>query len=58
MKDKTYCVNKDCKRKSCDKHLCHIKKKKGMVSVASFDGVCREYINGFIDYIEKGIEND
>ena len=48
MADITYCVNSDCPFKDCERHLSKIaeaqKSGKGYVSVANYDGVCREYI--------------
>lgn len=41
---KTYCINYNCPFKSCGKHLKHCRAKKGKISVANYDGTCREYI--------------
>ncbi len=46
---KTYCINKECPFKSCEKHLKHCRAKKRKVLVANYDGVCREYISWLLD---------
>lgn len=57
MADITYCVNSDCPFKDCERHLSKIaeaqKEGKSYVSVANYDGVCREYI-GYL--VERGGE--
>lgn len=53
MADITYCINSSCPFKDCDKHLCHNKKKKGLISVAALDGVCRRYIAYLVDLVEE-----
>ena len=53
---KTYCINKECPFKSCEKHLKHCRAKKRKVLVANYDGVCREYIGyivGFCTEVDK-----
>ena len=46
---KTYCINKECPFKSCEKHLKHCRAKKRKVLVANYDGVCRDYISWLLD---------
>lgn len=49
MSEKTYCRNKYCPFKDCDKHLIHLKKKKGMVNIANLDSVCKRYISFLVE---------
>lgn len=51
--DITYCVNADCPFKDCDRHLRRVKKKKGTISVASFDGVCEKYIEYLVEVVNS-----
>lgn len=52
MADITYCINKQCPFKDCERHLCHCKKKKGLISVAALDSVCRRYLAYLVDLAE------
>lgn len=44
----TYCANKYCPFSDCDKHLDNAPKI-GPVTMAWFDGVCRDYIGWIVD---------
>lgn len=57
MNNKTYCINKDCPFKDCDKHLSQLKIKEGMVNVANFDGVCDRYLFYILEIAMKEGEN-
>lgn len=60
MADITYCINKQCPFKDCERHPSKINEAcrngKGYVSVASFDGTCRRYIGNLVDNAERGAE--
>ena len=53
MTDITYCINRDCPFKDCERHLNKIRAEgrtgTEYISVASFDGVCRRYISHLVD---------
>lgn len=49
MSDITYCVNASCPFKDCDRHLCRLQKKEGMVSIANLDSVCKRYIKYLVE---------
>ena len=54
--DKTYCINTDCPFKKCDKHvwqLRNIKDKTQKISVANFDGVCKDYLSYLLKEVCK-----
>ncbi len=57
MADITYCINKQCPFKDCERHLSRISdaaiRGKGYVSVSNFDGVCRRYISYLVDLVEE-----
>lgn len=44
-RDMTFCTNKDCPFKDCERHNKHLKGVYGLVSVADFSGTCRRYIS-------------
>ena len=56
----TYCINNQCPFKECERHLSKISEayidKKGYVSVANYDGMCRKYISYLVDVAEGGTE--
>ena len=58
MADITYCINKQCPFKECERHLSKISEAcingRGYVSVANLDGVCRKYIAYLADEAERG----
>lgn len=60
MADITYCDNKDCPFKKCERHFSKINEAarngKGYVSVANYGGVCRKYISHLVDEVERGAE--
>ena len=60
MADITYCINKQCPFKKCERHPSKIAEAaiqgRGYVSVANFDGVCRKYIGHLVDEVERGEE--
>ena len=53
--DITFCCNKKCPFKDCERHLSQVKQPapKGYISVANFDGVCRRYIGWLVNEVEK-----
>lgn len=54
--NKTYCINADCPFKKCDKHvwqLRNIKDKTQEISVAAFDGVCRDYLSYLVSKLKE-----
>jgi len=57
MADITYCDNKACPFKDCERHPCRIPEAclngRGYVSVASFDGVCRRYISNVVRKVRE-----
>lgn len=61
MADITYCINKECPFKDCERHPSKISKAamngKGYVSVANYDGVCRRYISHLVDEAKGGMES-
>ena len=59
-KDITWCTSPDCKEK-CKYHISNYVsknpspvRKKEMVSIADFSGVCREYIRQVLDEVKDG----
>ena len=60
MADITYCINRDCPFKKCERHPSKISKVAlngtGYVSIANFAGVCREYIGYVLDEAKRGAE--
>ncbi len=60
MSDITYCDNKDCPFKKCERHFSKISNAcingKGYVSVANYGGVCRKYISYLVGEVERGEE--
>lgn len=55
--DITYCINSNCPFKDCERHFEHSKKIKGMISIASLDGVCRRYLNFLLEESERSGDN-
>ena len=57
MADITYCTNKDCPFKKCERHYSKASRAAligtGYVSVADYSGVCREYIGYLVDKSSK-----
>ena len=55
MSDITYCMNRHCPFKNCEKHSDNLSKFAGdetiYVSIADFGGTCRRYIAHLIDEI-------
>ena len=60
MADITYCDNKDCPFKKCERHPSKIAEAcingKGYVYVANYGGVCRKYISYLVDEVERGVK--
>lgn len=54
MLDITYCKNSQCPFEDCERHLKNMPKDAQYVSVASFDGICRDYIGYLVDEIGGG----
>lgn len=57
-RDMTFCTNKDCPFKDCERHNKHLKGVYGLASVADFSGTCRRYISYVVDDVMKGGEAD
>lgn len=57
MADITYCLNKDCPFKKCERHYSKASRAaligRGYVSVADYSGVCREYIDYIVDKVSR-----
>ena len=56
MADITYCINVNCPFKNCERHLHQLEKYKNtqmQVSVANFDGTCREYLNYLLEEVSR-----
>ena len=53
IKDITYCINRDCPFKDCERHLDNVKDCSGYIRVAALDGVCTRYIGHLVEEFEK-----
>ena len=55
--DMTYCMNRDCPFKDCERHSDNLLKFAGdetiYVSIADFGGTCRRYIEHLVKIAEK-----
>ena len=57
-KDITFCTAKECKATNCARHPKHYPKRPGCISVSDFAPVCRTYICGVLNEVERRMTNE